>query len=86
MWKENQQRSTLSRHQKVCSVCSVATRGGDLMKNLENAAAWCPYCDTRARIVATQPYRDYTWRVEFQCRKFGECDEAGVFMVMEVKE
>lgn len=56
------------------------------MKQLEEAAAWCPYCDCQARIVATQPYRDYTWRVEFQCRNFGECDEAGVFMIMEVKE
>lgn len=63
------------------------------MKNLEKASAWCPHCDSKARIVATQPYRDYTWRVEFQCRNWGNEDEQddacplqGIFMVMEVKE
>ncbi len=55
------------------------------MKFLEEANAWCPYCDTKARIVATQPYRDFTWRVEFQCRNWNDCDAQGIFMVMEVK-
>lgn len=56
------------------------------MKNLENAAAWCPYCDGKVRIVVTQPYRDFTYRVEYQCTRWDDCEEAGIVMLMEVKE
>ena len=55
-----------------------------VMKKLENANAWCPYCDWKLRIVASQPYRSRIWRVDFQCRNWAECEEAGVVMVMEV--
>ncbi len=56
------------------------------MKQLEDAAAWCPHCDSRLRIVVTQPYRDDTYRVEYHCRKYyKDCEEAGIVMLMEVK-
>lgn len=56
------------------------------MKQLENAASWCPYCDNRLRIVVTQPYRDNTYRVEYHCRQYyKDCEEAGIVMLMEVK-
>lgn len=53
---------------------------------LDNAVAWCPYCDREVRIVVTQPYRTDTWRVEYQCRAWADCEEAGIVMLMEVKQ
>jgi len=56
------------------------------MKDLPNRAnAWCPYCDCKLKIDVSQPYRDYTYRIEFHCRNY-ECDEVGIVMLMEVKE
>ena len=56
------------------------------MKQLEDAASWCPYCDSRLRIVVTQPYRDDTYRVEYYCRQsYEDCEETGIVMLMEVK-
>jgi len=56
------------------------------MKKLQDAAAWCPHCESRLRILVTQPYRDRTWRVEFHCREFyQDCPEAGIVMLMEIK-
>jgi hypothetical protein len=59
---------------------------GDQMKKLANANAWCPYCDTKLTIDVSQPYRDYTYRVEFKCKNYSDCDEHGIVMLMEVKE
>jgi len=56
------------------------------MKNLENANSWCPHCDCKLSIKVTQPYQDYTFRVEFICKKYNECLEAGIVMLMEVKQ
>ena len=55
------------------------------MKQLENANAWCPYCDCAAAIKVSQPYRDYTWRIEFHCLHM-DCEERGIVMLMEVKQ
>ena len=56
-----------------------------MIRDLEKANAWCPHCDCKLRIEVTQPYQDYTYRVEFICTKYGECMEAGIVMLMEVK-
>ena len=53
------------------------------MKQLENANAWCPYCDSKLRIEVTQPYRTLTYRVEYKCRDY-DCEEHGIVMLMEV--
>ena len=56
------------------------------MKKLQDAAAWCPHCDSRLTILVTQPYRDDTYRVEFHCRQYyKDCPNAGIVMLMEVK-
>ena len=56
------------------------------MKQLEDAASWCPYCDSRLRIVVTQPYRNDTYRVEYHCtQNYKDCEESGIVMLMEVK-
>jgi hypothetical protein len=56
------------------------------MKDLPHRGiAWCPYCDWSMRIEVTQPYQDYTYRVEFHCRNYA-CDEHGIVMLMEVKK
>ena len=55
------------------------------MKQLEKARAWCPYCDSRLKIVVTQPYRTDTYRVEYFCIElYEDCEEAGIVMLMEV--
>ena len=60
--------------------------GGDSLKDLPlKAVSWCPYCDWTVNIKVSQPYRDYTYRIEFHCRNF-DCDEHGIVMLMEVKE
>ena len=56
------------------------------MKQLENANAWCPYCDRKLRIEVTQPYRDDTYRVEYKCQAYTSCEEWGIVMLMEVKQ
>lgn len=61
---------------------SEVSRVKDLPKR---ANAWCPYCDCKLKIDVSQPYRDYTYRIEFHCRNY-ECDENGIVMLMEVKE
>lgn len=56
------------------------------MKQLQNAASWCPHCDSKLIILVTQPYRDDTYRVEYHCRQYyKDCPEAGIVMLMEVK-
>jgi len=49
------------------------------------ATTWCDHCQAYAKITATQPYRDYTWRIEIHCTNY-ECDERGILTVIEVKE
>jgi len=56
------------------------------MKQLENANAWCPHCDRKLSIDVSQPYRDYTYRVEFICKNYQECLQTGIVMLMEVKQ
>ena len=55
------------------------------MKQLEEANAWCPYCDCKLKIKVSQPYRDATFRVEYHCQQWqNECG-GGIVMLMEVK-
>lgn len=56
-----------------------------MVRDLEKANASCPYCGCKLRIEVTQPYQDYTYRVEFICTQYRECMEAGIVMLMEVK-
>ena len=55
------------------------------MKNLENANAWCPYCDSKLTIEVTQPYRTLTYRVEYKCKNYNDCEQVGIVMLMEVE-
>lgn len=58
------------------------------MKQLEDAAAWCPHCDNKLVILVTQLYRNDTWLVEYHCRKWNfdsDVCEEGIVMLMEVK-
>jgi len=65
--------------------CRFNRQGFDKMKQLEKARAWCPYCDSRLKIVVTQPYRTDTYRVEYFCIElYEDCEEAGIVMLMEV--
>lgn len=56
----------------------------DFKATMEAASTWCSDCQQYASIECTQPYRDYTWRVEIICRNY-ECEERGVILVIEVK-
>ena len=50
----------------------------------DKATTWCNNCQQYAKITATQPYRDYTWRIEIHCTNY-ECDDRGILTVIEVK-
>jgi len=45
--------------------------------------AHCPSCDTKLKIVQTQPYQDYTWRIEIDCPEF-ECEWDGLLIEVKV--
>ena len=51
----------------------------------ERATTWCYDCQAYAKVTATQPYRDYTWRIECRCTNY-ECEERGILWVMEIKD
>lgn len=53
--------------------------------NVSSWYAFCSSCQWELRFEATQPYRDYTWRVEMKCRNY-ECEIQGIQQVIEVKE
>ena len=52
--------------------------------NVEGWHTWCDHCQATAKVTATQPYRDYTWRIEIKCTNY-ECEEVGLQTVIEVK-
>lgn len=56
------------------------------MKELEKASAYCPHCDSKLTLDISQPYQDYTYRIEFICKQYAECLHAGIVMLMEVKQ
>ncbi|GAG96701.1 unnamed protein product [marine sediment metagenome] len=56
----------------------------DFKATMEAAHTWCDHCQAYAKITCTQPYRDYTWRVEIKCTNY-ECEERGILTVIEVK-
>jgi hypothetical protein len=45
---------------------------------------WCSDCQSTAKVIATQPYRDLTWRIEIHCVNY-DCKERGILTVIEVK-
>ena len=44
---------------------------------------WCD-CQSYAKVEVSQPYRDYTWRIEVRCTNH-ECEDRGIIQVIEVK-
>jgi len=62
----------------------VQTMIVDFKATIEAANTWCDNCQSYAKIECTQPYRDYTWRIEIICKNY-ECEERGIILVMEVK-
>jgi len=53
--------------------------------NVDTWYTWCSDCQSVAKVMATQPYRDLTWRIEIHCVNY-ECEERGIISVIEVKE
>ncbi len=53
--------------------------------NVESWYCVCNTCQWRLKVEATQPYRDWTWRIELICRNY-DCHEHGITQVIEVKE
>ena len=44
----------------------------------------CDNCQWELKFKATQPYRDYTYRIEMICQNY-ECEDQGIVQVIEVK-
>lgn len=53
--------------------------------NVQGWYACCSNCQWQLKFEATQPYRDWTWRIELLCRN-PDCDDRGITQVIEVKE
>ena len=53
------------------------------MLDLGKVYARCPSCDTKLLIKQSQPYHNYTWRIDIDCPNF-ECEWDG--LLIEVKE
>jgi len=51
--------------------------------NCEEWNTWCNDCQWKAKVVATQPYRDWTWRIEIHCINH-DCEEHGIICLIEV--
>ena len=52
-----------------------------------NVSKWyscCNNCQWELKFKATQPYRDYTYRIEIICMNY-DCDDNGITQVIEVK-
>ena len=57
---------------------------GVVSMNVEGWHAYCHNCQWTLKIEATQPYRDFTWRIELICRNH-DCDERGITQIIEAK-
>ena len=44
---------------------------------------WCSDCQGKAKVIATQPYQNWTWRIEIHCVNY-ECEERGIITVIEI--
>jgi len=53
--------------------------------NVDNWYSCCSNCQWNLKFYISQPYRDYTYRIEIKCNNY-ECDEQGIQSVIEVKQ
>ena len=56
-----------------------------IIKNLDHWSSYCCYCDSKIKFKLSQPYRDYTYRIEMHCINY-KCEEQGITQIIEVKE
>jgi len=64
-------------------ITSSSHTRGDLMLDLDKVYAHCPSCDYKLLIKQSQPYQNYTWRIDIDCPNF-ECEWDGLLIEVKV--